>query len=617
MREIGRYLREYNNLEDGKKLKVRKAFMEYLRDSMKYGNNRDKLVSFTKAVVKTNGFSLDENEAIQSKFLLKVLWIILEDPLATCKSIAEKAGLEADKEKLIKINAQLKNIPFFGDLLTYNSRAPRAVSMFKEASRIEDVVNVIEGKKPHISRFEFWLGFGCQYICDHCFSTEVNKSGKRVIVPHPKPRPSARPITIEELNRVIDEGLNPEKGFCVPYFLFSGGKEPFAPGTVKKVTEAVKYIKERAGHYRIKPPKVAIYTNGIGINEKVAKVCVENVDNIRISLDGATTDTWQNVIHTISEKTKDKVNFENIVRNILELVEVRDKLKSPMRIRIANLLLKGNFKEWKKMVKLALLLGVDMLEFKRYIGWPEEIGDHEPDEKELIKVVEKIRELMETGNFYKALYKTVKGEILDDNIVKIITEIKDKSERQLLKENVRKLNIFIEDTFKIEISEDGAKHFMPFFHQSYDKDKDFENNVIHNISEKTKEKTWLKRFPGRCLATDLWWIVGPYGEVLVCTPMLHARIMRDLVLGENHPEYIKGIIGDYEEDPLTNIFNNSRESVKKIDTHVCFYRCDHNGINFNWIFKKILADMEWGINLDQQPFNPAKDLYLKLTNKAV
>ena len=191
MKEIGKYLIEYNSLEESKKLKVRKVFMDYLRDSMKFGNNSAKLVSMTKALVKENGFFLDENVPIQSKFLLNVLWIILEDPLATCKNIAEKAGLKTDKESLLEINTQLRNIPFFIDLLTYNTSAPRAVSMFKEASRIEDVVNVIKGKKPHITRFEFWLGLGCQYICNHCFSTEVNKSGKRILVPHPKPKHSA------------------------------------------------------------------------------------------------------------------------------------------------------------------------------------------------------------------------------------------------------------------------------------------------------------------------------------------------------------------------------------------------------------------------------------------
>ena len=550
--------------------------------------------------------------------LTSVLNQILDNPFTDSQSIAERAGV--DKNELLEIYAELKNNPVYSDKITYESRATRSVSVFKDVTKIPDVLSVIDGTKKYCERLEIWLGLGCPYVCNHCFSAEfegtdragyIAKRGEGQdrfrLVPHPKLRPDDKPITIEKLKQVLDESINPDKAFNVPYFLFSGGKEPFTPGTDKKVCEAVKYIKERAEHYGVKSPGVCIYTTGVGMHSSAREYVTKYVDSIRVSMDGAIAKVWEYKTHTIPDHVRHKINFKTLIENVKELVTLRDKEKSATKIRLAQLLLRVNYTEWKEMTKLAVLLGVDLLEFKRYIGWPDEVDKSEPPVRKLLEVAIAIKDMVANNT----IAEVIEQAELEDDIVALICQ--GKSEKQVIEENLPKLTILIEDTFK---TDDSGK-FMPFFHQTWDWKPEGQRAQEAQVCQGRRPPTdaFSNKFPSTCLARDMWMILGPRGEIQVCTPMTHAGIVRDIVIGESRPEYIKGFVDDYDEDPLTNIYENSRNTVCNIDTRVCFYRCDHNGINVNWALQKVKKDIEWGILADQQPFDNNNDPYLKLVNR--
>ena len=77
--------------------------------------------------------------------LTSVLNQILDNPFTDSQSIAERAGV--DKNELLEIYAELKNNPVYSDKITYESRASRSVSVFKDVTK---KLKVLKRIKPEL-----------------------------------------------------------------------------------------------------------------------------------------------------------------------------------------------------------------------------------------------------------------------------------------------------------------------------------------------------------------------------------------------------------------------------------------------------------------------------------
>jgi radical SAM protein with 4Fe4S-binding SPASM domain len=108
--------------------------------------------------------------------------------------------------------------------------------------------------------------------------------------------------------------------------------EPFLD---KTIIEKIKYAK-------FKGMTVAFYSNASLLNEKLAKEIIEaGLDSITISFDGATKETY--------EKIRKKLNFDVTKKNVLNLIETRNKMKKVNpKINLVLVELEENKKEIKQ-----------------------------------------------------------------------------------------------------------------------------------------------------------------------------------------------------------------------------------------------------------------------------
>jgi radical SAM protein with 4Fe4S-binding SPASM domain len=117
--------------------------------------------------------------------------------------------------------------------------------------------------------------------------------------------------------------------------------EPFLD---KKIIEKIKYAKE-------KKMQVGLYSNASLLNKDLSKKIIESgLDGITISFDGYSKETY--------EKIRKNLKFEVTKRNVLELINIKNKMKkSNPKITLVLVELEenkkeiGNFyKEWKEKV---------------------------------------------------------------------------------------------------------------------------------------------------------------------------------------------------------------------------------------------------------------------------
>jgi len=106
------------------------------------------------------------------------------------------------------------------------------------------------------------------------------------------------------------------------------------PTLDKTIAEKVKILKD------VGIKKVTLTTNAQLLSAELAQKLIQNgLDDIMISIDGATKETF--------EKIRRGLTFESVVNNTLELINIRDRLQSKMTIRIRMVILKENEHEVK------------------------------------------------------------------------------------------------------------------------------------------------------------------------------------------------------------------------------------------------------------------------------
>jgi radical SAM protein with 4Fe4S-binding SPASM domain len=97
-----------------------------------------------------------------------------------------------------------------------------------------------------------------------------------------------------------------------------------------------------------------MFTNATLINEKNAASLLKGLDEIAISVDGATKETF--------EKIRFGANFEHVMKNIKLLTDMKKQTRSPTLLKISLTCNRLNYKEIPKLSALAPKLGIYHLE---------------------------------------------------------------------------------------------------------------------------------------------------------------------------------------------------------------------------------------------------------------
>jgi radical SAM protein with 4Fe4S-binding SPASM domain len=155
--------------------------------------------------------------------------------------------------------------------------------------------------------------------------------------------------------RFIDKGLLKKRlsemaRLGVKSIMFAGEGEPFL----------YKDIDEIINHTREAGIDVAVTTNGVCLTEKLVKKALASITWIKISINGATRDTYS-LIHRTSPE-----DFERVITNVSHAVKVRNSSRLMTTIGMQMILLPENAREAVAMARLAKQTGVDYLVIKPY-----------------------------------------------------------------------------------------------------------------------------------------------------------------------------------------------------------------------------------------------------------
>jgi len=97
--------------------------------------------------------------------------------------------------------------------------------------------------------------------------------------------------------------------------------------------------------------KMSFVTNGMLLNQKSSKLVIPVLRDIKFSFDGATKRTF--------EKIRPNSNFELILKNIKEFIELRNSTQYRPTVTLLTTLMYDNIKELPDIINLAYKLGID------------------------------------------------------------------------------------------------------------------------------------------------------------------------------------------------------------------------------------------------------------------
>lgn len=248
------------------------------------------------------------------------------------------------------------------------------VKQFASDKILAHIDRITEWLKKGISRpitYELSMTNICNNRCPYCFGFYERANKKDSLK-----KGEAKDI-IYQIKRFGGKGLT-----------FTGGGEPLCnPYTIN----AVKYAR-RIGL------DTGFITNGLLINEKIAKSLLKNCTWLRISLDAATKEMFK-LTHGLDGKA-----FEKVINNIRLLVKIKKALDSKCTIGVGFLTSPETKKEIYRFVLLCRDLKVDYAQFRPllrvYKG--KEIDYSDGDQREIIYEIKKATALSENG--YRVLY---------------------------------------------------------------------------------------------------------------------------------------------------------------------------------------------------------------------
>jgi radical SAM protein with 4Fe4S-binding SPASM domain len=109
---------------------------------------------------------------------------------------------------------------------------------------------------------------------------------------------------------------------------------------------------------------VAMTTNGVRFDKKMAEECLPHLSWIRFSVDAGTKETYA-IIHRTREE-----DFDKVIRNIADAAEVRDRLGLKTVIGVQFLLIPENIHEASGLARIVCDAGADNIQIKPYSHHP-------------------------------------------------------------------------------------------------------------------------------------------------------------------------------------------------------------------------------------------------------
>lgn len=292
------------------------------------------------------------------EFIKKVL-ITIEDlliqPEIRSKTIAEHMGI--NKKELTKIYNFISRYDAFRNLLKYDSKFPSyTIPMFDYIKHKTRIKKIITGKTVYPLIVEVHLGEECNSNCVMCFSHSIEyeeaehnkKASKENFIP---------PVNDEMIEKLL---IDCKKG-KVEEIWFSGGKEPLmSPRVIDTIKKA-----NKIGFV------TRLYTNGELLNTEEKRRTVLGCYQIRFSVNGAKNETYD-MVHFPGNKKypcpmhhrKGEKVFERVMENIKELVKLKKKTGSKIKIAISQIIQPLNCDELIDFVNMAYSLGVDSIQIR-------------------------------------------------------------------------------------------------------------------------------------------------------------------------------------------------------------------------------------------------------------
>ena len=184
--------------------------------------------------------------------------------------------------------------------------------------------------------------------------------------------------------KIFKERLSELGSLGLKSIMFAGEGEPFLHRDMAEIIN----------HTRRSGIDAAVTTNGVLLTEDIAERVLSDVEWIKISINGATKDTYSK-IHRCNP-----VDFDKVVRNMSKAAELRREHEFSSTLGMQLLLLEDNYHEAVDLAKIARDIGMDYLVVKPYSQHPQSMtteynsisyGDYEYLADELEKV--------QTGDF--------------------------------------------------------------------------------------------------------------------------------------------------------------------------------------------------------------------------
>lgn len=283
-------------------------------------------------------------------------------------------------------------------------------------------------KLPH--QISINLTYACNYSCEFCaIPLTKKKKGDEIWLSRK---------SIIELAKEFKE---------------MGGKEIYLTGGEPLLKENITKILKDLGKTSL---RVEMVTNGSLIDQKNAKVLVDELDSIMISLQGSTAETHNKLTKSNS--------YGDVVKNIQLLDKVKEERSSDIEISLNTVITSKNILEIPNMAKLGNALDVDKVNLQPFHVFIDEL--------EYLKV-----------NNYDLFERKLKE--FKDNLNKEIRNSPDFYDFLLdyFKKKERKFNRCVNPSVSTFITPDGKVYPCCFLSER-------DEYVMGNLNDLTFEEIW-------------------------------------------------------------------------------------------------------------------------------
>jgi len=171
--------------------------------------------------------------------------------------------------------------------------------------------------------------------------------------------------------------------------MYAGEGEPFLH---KDLPQLIAHTK-RAGI------DVAVTTNAVLLNKKIAERCLDYLTWLRVSLNAGTKDTYTKIHRGQAE------DFELVLKNLAQAVSIKSKNHYSCTLGAQLILLPENFEEVSLLARLLRDIGLDYLTIKPFIKHPQSANSINSDfqPQKLLYLKDQLQELC--GNGFNIIFR--------------------------------------------------------------------------------------------------------------------------------------------------------------------------------------------------------------------